>query len=444
MKKDEKGYALVLAGGGAKGVYQIGAWRALRELKIPIVAVVGASVGALNAALIAQNDYDLGLKLWKNMDLNQIIGLPEGFIKEGKLILSKESLVKARKLQLSIFRNRGFDTTPLRELIRKHLDEDKIRKSGIDLGVVTVDIKAMGTREFFLSDIEEGYLGDYLLASATFPGFKRHEINGRKYSDGGILDNVPFGVIKERGYRNIIILDVSGIGLSREPDILGTQTVYIKNTVKIGSTFDFNRDILDKFMELGYLDTLRTFGAISGVSYYFHGEETILPELKKILFGLPDLHKLISSLSGTKKNTLPANPEAAVRQILPKELKLYKDVLLALTECAAQSINIETTGLYDFPGFLSIIFTEYRRVSAAEVRMPENHYTKFFLELPERIQDVSGGKTIFEYSPLEYEKSLEIISGKREAGIRKKMLHAFFPTLVPGLLFFEVLKRYFH
>ena len=50
--------ALVLAGGGSRGAYQIGVWQALREMDIPIHIVTGTSVGALNGALIAQNSFD--------------------------------------------------------------------------------------------------------------------------------------------------------------------------------------------------------------------------------------------------------------------------------------------------------------------------------------------------------------------------------------------------
>ena len=45
-------YSLVLEGGGAKGAYQIGAWKALKEAGVKINAVAGTSVGALNGALI--------------------------------------------------------------------------------------------------------------------------------------------------------------------------------------------------------------------------------------------------------------------------------------------------------------------------------------------------------------------------------------------------------
>ena len=46
-------YALVLAGGGTKGAYQIGALKALKELGIEIEAITGASIGAINGAIVA-------------------------------------------------------------------------------------------------------------------------------------------------------------------------------------------------------------------------------------------------------------------------------------------------------------------------------------------------------------------------------------------------------
>ena len=52
------GYGLVLGGGGARGSYEIGVWKALKELGIPIIGVAGTSVGALNGAIIVQNEYE--------------------------------------------------------------------------------------------------------------------------------------------------------------------------------------------------------------------------------------------------------------------------------------------------------------------------------------------------------------------------------------------------
>ena len=59
-------YGLVLEGGGAKGSFQIGAWRALREAGIKIKGVSGVSVGALNGALICMDDPEKAEDIWHN------------------------------------------------------------------------------------------------------------------------------------------------------------------------------------------------------------------------------------------------------------------------------------------------------------------------------------------------------------------------------------------
>lgn len=70
-------YGLVLAGGGCKGVYQIGVWRALREMGVSITAVVGTSVGAMNGALVALDRYDEAVTLWLDMSIEKGFALPE-------------------------------------------------------------------------------------------------------------------------------------------------------------------------------------------------------------------------------------------------------------------------------------------------------------------------------------------------------------------------------
>ena len=54
-----KEYGLVFDGGGARGAYQIGAWKALREAGVKVCAVAGTSVGALNGAMVCMGDLDL-------------------------------------------------------------------------------------------------------------------------------------------------------------------------------------------------------------------------------------------------------------------------------------------------------------------------------------------------------------------------------------------------
>lgn len=67
---------LVLGGGGAKGAYEIGCWRALRECGLSrFGAVAGTSVGALNAVLVAQDDFDRAEALWRDMRAGRVLRL---------------------------------------------------------------------------------------------------------------------------------------------------------------------------------------------------------------------------------------------------------------------------------------------------------------------------------------------------------------------------------
>ena len=80
-----KGTALILAGGGGKGAYQIGVWKAMRELGIDkeIRAVSGASVGGLNGVLFVQGDCERAERIWLSMDAQKILTSDRGnFLEE--------------------------------------------------------------------------------------------------------------------------------------------------------------------------------------------------------------------------------------------------------------------------------------------------------------------------------------------------------------------------
>lgn len=67
---------LVLGGGGAKGAYQVGCWRALRECGLErFEAIAGTSVGALNAVLVAQDDFARAESIWADMRLGRVLRL---------------------------------------------------------------------------------------------------------------------------------------------------------------------------------------------------------------------------------------------------------------------------------------------------------------------------------------------------------------------------------
>ena len=70
-------YGIVLEGGGARGAYQIGAWKALKEAGIEIKGAAGTSVGALNGALICMDDLEKAEKIWENIRYSQVMDVDD-------------------------------------------------------------------------------------------------------------------------------------------------------------------------------------------------------------------------------------------------------------------------------------------------------------------------------------------------------------------------------
>ena len=113
-----RSYALALEGGGAKGAYQIGAWKALREAGVKIDAVAGTSVGALNGALIVMGDLEKAEAIWENIRYSQVMDVDDETMSrllKGDVKLDELDDVALQMLE--IVKKRGFDVTPLREWI---------------------------------------------------------------------------------------------------------------------------------------------------------------------------------------------------------------------------------------------------------------------------------------------------------------------------------------
>ncbi len=334
-------YALVLAGGGAKGSYQIGVWKAFRELGIKFQAILGVSVGALNGVLIAQNLYNEALELWNNIKLEDIVYIPEK-IKNLKItdILSLNFVENFKKLIELIGKHKGFDSSPLYKLIEKYTDEKKIRKSKIDFGVITFKISNFSPAILFLEDIPEGNLKDYLLASASLPGFKPARIGKDEFIDGGVYNNVPYSIIKSRGYKKIIVVDISGLGFKGEFNIEGTETIYIKNSIDFGNILDFRPSFIQNFMELGYLDTLKTFGKIDGIYYFYKKDDYFKKLLNDYFFSENNIKKLSEILnikSQFKENIL---------NFLPESIRYNKFTSVVFIEHSARLLDIPIIKLY--------------------------------------------------------------------------------------------------
>ena len=265
---DRTPYGLVLAGGGAKGAYEMGAWKAMREMGIQFSAVVGVSIGALNGAMIAQDSFEEALYLWNNITIEQGIN----FSSELKSPENLFSVQNMPQIILELIRNGGMDITPLKKILEQYVDEDKVRGSGIDFGIITFDLSSLRPVKIFIDEIPEGKLIYFLLASARYPGLTNSSTDQKLYLDGGIYDNAPISPLRRRGHNRLVIVDISSIkGLGHKQTFYCSEMVYITphNPEELGMAFDFRREMVEKRLHMGYLDAKKAFGQLSGQFYYF-------------------------------------------------------------------------------------------------------------------------------------------------------------------------------
>lgn len=272
-------YGLILAGGGAKGAYQIGAWKALRELGISIEAIAGVSIGAINGALIAQGDYDAAVELWNTAEVKEGIRI-ETELREPENLFSFSNLPQIFR---EMIRNGGVDVTPARNLIARYIDEEKVRASGIPLGLVTFQLSSLHPVELFLEEVQLGLLIDYLMLSARFPGLHNESPDGAVYLDGGVYDNAPIELLRERGINRFIVLDISNMkGIGHKSELSCADIIYIRpnDPKELGESFEFDTSMNEMRMQMGYLDTKKAFGKLGGQSYYFKPAEYKLMQRK--------------------------------------------------------------------------------------------------------------------------------------------------------------------
>ena len=232
---------LVLAGGGAKGSYQVGVYQALMELGWLPDVITGASVGSLNAALFVMGKVNEAADLWRSLDNHGVLELPEGKTPE-----------ELRDFLLETLRGGGLNTEPLGQTIDQYMDENAIRASHIKYGLVITEMNTLRSVQCTLDDIPQGQLKDYMLASsACFPALRPYEIDGVKYIDGGWRDNMPLELAAKMGATELIGVDVDGVGLTR-PNLTGLPTRIIRSHWDLGPLFDFDGVRAAKNIALGF------------------------------------------------------------------------------------------------------------------------------------------------------------------------------------------------
>ena len=319
MKRKKLEYAVALGGGGTKGAYQVGVAKALKELRIPVKAVSGTSIGAINAAFMIQEDIENLEKLYLNMKFSNVCK-NEIQIDETKDLLDIKNLFN---VIIEYIKNNGLDNSALKEMLVKNLNIDKIYSSKKDMGLVTYSTKDMEVVRKFKNEIKKEEFIDYVLASACFPIFKRQRIRNEEYVDGGVADVIPINMLLEKGYKNIIAVDIEGIGITQNIDTGNAYIKLIYPSVDLGGMFEFDKKRVKRNIEMGYLDTMRYFGKLQGNIYYFENRDfcNALKTLSlKTIYGLECAGKLYGI-----ENCRIYKFDEFVEKVMKKHNSIYKE-----------------------------------------------------------------------------------------------------------------------
>lgn len=366
---------LVLGGGGSRGAYQIGVWRALREFNIKIDVVTGTSIGALNGALMVQDDFEGAVKLWEGMDYDKVMsdidpkffdtykGAGQTFFNFIKKIVSEG----------------GMDIAPLENTVRSMLDEEKVRSSPIQYGLVTVEYPTMKEVALSKYDVPEGKMADYLLASAAcYPAFKSRSIDDTLYVDGGYRNNLPIDLAVELGANEVIAVDLEDDCEYAPSSYKNIPIRYIKSYWDLGIFLSFNKDLLARNTILGYLDVLKSYRVVDGTAYAFKkGSKEELYEKIKPCF------KIYNEIIGMTFDENQGPVDKVVRGKLiralsfnPKSNINIKEYLIRAAELAGEIMGLPPTVIYDLSSFNKEIIKRYRE-----------HESEFFKDLEINLKD---------------------------------------------------------
>lgn len=286
---------LVLSGGGSKGAYEIGVYKALKKLHKNIDIVTGTSIGAINGLFIVQKDLRGALKLWKNISFKTI------YDEDSFPIMEDEKLSKIYMQYAKSFINEGgLDIYKMKSLFDKSFKPYKFYNSNIDYGLVTYNISQNKPVLKIKEELPKENIKDYVLASAScYPAFKPYLIDGEMYIDGGYYDNLPINLAIDLGATEIIAVDLRAIGFKKNVKNKAVDITYIVPRNKIGSFLVFDKNQAKKSIKLGYNDTMKTFGKLEG-NYFTFKKYNLIKNYNKYAENFEEKLKEIFKVSDNK------------------------------------------------------------------------------------------------------------------------------------------------
>lgn len=362
-------YGLVLEGGGAKGAYQVGAYFALKEMGYSFKSVVGTSIGAINGAFIVMGEIGKCAQMWSSLTMQDFLKDNENEVEQYEEVKYQEfsDYLEAAKGKVADFvKQKQIPLTPLKELIEKNIDEEKIRKSDIDFGLVTVNLTDKKGEKLFLKDIPKGALKKYLIATAYFPTFKLEALDGKFYLDGGFYDNIPFDMILSQGLKPVIIRTNPNTIKDKFPE----NALIIAPKEKYASPMDFDPQKAHEIMRIGYFDAYKEVKGLLGEKYYIKKftEDEAYKAIEELFFNKLDSLNIKNYRNNSKFRILFEEiiPNIASEFGLNSKFT-YVDFIVKLIEKEAQDCKIDYLRVYTLEELIREINFKNINISSGKV-----------------------------------------------------------------------------
>lgn len=217
-------WALVLSGGGARGITYVGMLKAFEELQFPQPdCIVGCSMGAIIGGLYASGMTvdEMRAFFLNNFNLNNYIDISNFHLGHSKI---------AKILQFgaglnNLLTGQGVDSGEKSYTLFKKLScYQTFEQTRIPFYCNAVDL--CEGKEFIL---ESGFLANAMRASSSYPGFfKPYRYNGKLCVDGCVRHNTPVWIAKEKGYKNILAVTLGTFKIKTETELDSTLSVLIR------------------------------------------------------------------------------------------------------------------------------------------------------------------------------------------------------------------------
>ncbi len=350
-------YGLVLSSDGSKSSFEIGAWKALRELDINISAVSGSFVGALNAALIAQGDFERAVRFWRNISSKNLFGVNKYIAQKYTDEWSKSDTKVFKKSFLRYIQGQTEELAPLKEILQVFIDEKTIRKSSTKLGFVSVSLSTLEAEMLTIENIPKGKLTDYLLAAACFPQIA--QVNRAKDAQFSTLYS-PYAILQKYGAKTILSTD----DIIVIPPNLDADITIIQSSEALVLDLSETAEMMKKNIKLGYIDTLKLFE--KSLSSVFFVQESAPSEMlaafrrkigREFSNHLDYLIKMLLRINNISRDAI----EIRIKQMLAAAGIKNDDIYIAMIENAAKILQINKDEKYTFDKLITAMCNEMNK-----------------------------------------------------------------------------------